>query len=495
MQKRVLMAGLCHETNTFVEQKTTLADFQIVRDAGLLDCCGDLSPLGGALGMARDLSWEVVPAIDCRASPGGVVEDAVVETFWNEFRERAEPALERGVDGLFLVLHGAMVSESFFDVEGEVLRRFRALPGAGRLPIFGVFDLHANFTAEMARHANGLIAYRENPHTDARDAAQRAIRLLDRSFRSGELPRMIPAYPRIIWPPTGTGTAAAPMRDLERIAREIERASASIWAVNVVGGFSFADTPDTGASLSVVTTGPEAEAGEALERLCAVALDLRELGCVVERPVDDVLRELSPLPVGLTVLAEPSDNIGAGAPGDGTGLLRALIRHQVPNAAVALNDPAAVARLDALPIAASVVLRLGGKGSRLDAGPLSVAVELVSRHDGQFALEDAQSHLASMCGGCFDMGPCALVKHRALTILLTSRRTPPFDLGQWRSQGVDPARFAVIGVKAAVAHRRAYEPIAARLLSVDTPGPCSSRLRSLPYRHVRRPVWPLDADR
>ena len=272
MKKRVLFAGLFHETNTFVERKTTLADFQIRRDEALLDCCGDPSPLGGALESARECGWEIVPAVDYRAAPGGLVEDAVVESFWRELRQRAEPALARGVDGLFLVLHGAMVSESFLDVEGEILRRFRALPGADRLPIFGVFDLHANFTPAMAAHAHGLVAYRENPHTDARESAQRAAHLLERCFRSGEHPRMMAAHSRIVWPPTGTGTAMEPMRELERLAREIELASPPIWAANVVAGFSFADTPDTGVSFSMVTTGSETEARQALEQLVAAAI-------------------------------------------------------------------------------------------------------------------------------------------------------------------------------------------------------------------------------
>jgi len=41
-------------------------------------------------------------------------------------------------------------------------------------------------------------------------------------------------------------------------------------------------------------------------------------------------------------------------------------------------------------------------------------------------------------------------------------------------------------------HRRAYDKIAARMFWVDTPGPCTSQLRSLPFRRVTRPVYPLD---
>ena len=126
-------------------------------------------------------------------------------------------------------------------------------------------------------------------------------------------------------------------------------------------------------------------------------------------------------------------------------------------------------------------------------GPVIVEVELISHWSGLFELEDKNSHLASMSGDQFDMGPCAVVKHRSVTILLTTNKTPPFDLGQWRSLGLEPTKFSVIGVKAAVAHRRAYDKIASRMIWVDTPGPCSSNLKSLPFKRIRRPIFPLDS--
>lgn len=491
MSFRVLIAGLFHETHTFLEGSTCLTDFEVRQGAELLACSGDASPLGGILESAQRFGWTVLPTVDFRASPSATVEDEVVETFWEEFRRRAEPELRRGVDGICLVLHGAMVSASLPDVEGELLARLRALPGAARVPVFGVFDLHANFTERMARHADGLVAYRENPHTDGRESAQRAAALLQRCLTTREVPRHTYSSVPVIWPPTGTGTAGEPMRGLEALARQLETRP-GIWAANVVAGFSFADTPDTGVSFSVVSTLSETAARAALAELCALALRHQAQGNVSDPPVDEVLARLVPPPPGLTVLVEPSDNIGGGAPGDGTGLLRAMLRHQLPACAIALNDAAAVAQLAALPLGARTTLAIGGKGSRLDAGPLVLEVELLSQRAGRFQLEDKQSHLASMAGDAFDMGPCAVVRHAQVTILLTSRKTPPFDLGQWRSQGLEPREFSFIGVKAAVAHRRAYDPIAARMVWVDTPGPCTSNVRSLPYRRVRRPVFPLD---
>lgn len=490
MPRHVLIAGLFHETHTFLTEETTRDDFQWVRGAELLERAGDGSPLGSALAAGNRLGWRWIPTIDCRAQPSGIVADEVFERYWSEWESHAAPALQEGIDAIFLVLHGAMVTRSFLDVEGELLRRVRQMRGAAQVPTFGVFDLHANFTAAMAAQADCLVAYRENPHHDAGAMAELAVERLEQALASGAIPRTYWRQVPIVWPPTGTSTSDSPMRDLEGLARQLEAAHPALVAVNVCAGFAYADTPDTGVSFTVVTTGDAAEAEHALDTLAQLAWELREQGVVRDTPVDELLQQL-PQP-GLTVIAEPSDNIGGGAPGDGTGLLRALVKHGVQRAAVALCDPAAVARLREVSPGTKIELELGGRGSMLDAGPLALEVELVRHGDGRFALEDPQSHLASMFGGTFDMGTCAVVRHAGITILLTSRKTPPFDLGQWRSQGIEPTELAVIGAKAAVAHRRAYEPIAARFWSADTPGPCRSDLTTFPYQQLRRPIFPLD---
>src|SRR5205814_253023 len=131
-----------------------------------------------------------------------------------------------------------------------------------------------------------------------------------------------------------------------------------------------------------------------------------------------------------------------------------LIDQGIQKSIVALNDPLAVTGLSSRRPGETLTLDLGGRGSPLSGGPLRLEVELVSLKDGKFALEDPHSHLASMCGSHWDMGRCAVVRHKGVTILLTSHKTAPFDLGQWRSQGIVPEQQFVIAVKAAVAHRR-----------------------------------------
>jgi microcystin degradation protein MlrC len=495
MPKRVLLAGLFHETHTFLDGTTGLADFAVRRRDELLDAAGDGSPLSGVLEVAASCGWDVRPVIDLRATPSAIVDEGVFTFFWDKFLTAYERERAAGLDGIFLVMHGAMVCTSVRDVEGELIDRIRSLPGALDLPVCGVLDLHGNLSRRTIEQTQGLIAYRMNPHADARQAALDAALLMDRILTSGRQSRSVFESCPVMLPPTATGTADEPMRTLEALARQAERQEPEIVAVNVFAGYSFADTYDTGLSFSAVTFGDPERARRCLQRLRDHALANRQQAHVVDLPLADcvprilecVSRKQTPV-----ALVEPADNIGGGAPGDAPTILRVLIENQIKAAAVVLNDPAAVQSLADLAVGGSRKVHVGGKASRFTDPPLERDVTLVSRSDGRFELEDRESHLASMCGVRIDMGPCAVVRSDGVTILLTSKKTPPFDLGQLRSQGIEPVNLSVIGVKAAVAHRRAYDRVTKASFTVATPGPCSSDLRSFPYKLARRPIDPLD---
>lgn len=490
--KRVLLAGLYHETHTFLDGLTSLPDCLVRTGEEMLQPSDDASPLAGVAEAASAYGWDLLPAVDVRAIPGPTISDDVVQRFWQGLCAAAGPEGLTRFDGVFLVLHGAMVSESYCDVEGEVLSRIARLPGASGTRVCGVLDLHANFTRAMADHSDGLIAYRENPHTDAKDAARRGCEMLDRLMASHARTVTVWEHPPLMWPPTGTATADEPLRSLEALAREIECESPGIAAVNVLAGFAFADISDAGVSFTAVTRGDPDAAKARLQEMANLAWRDRDTGVRLDLPPDRVMEMIKHHSGGPLVVAEPSDNIGAGAPGDGTGLLRELVTNDIQDAVVAINDPGGVEMAAAKAIGDTFTLAVGGKGSSLDEGPLVLRVKLASTSDGRFSLEDPKSHLASLYGSQIEMGQCAVVHYKGITILLTSRKTPPFDLGQHHSQGIYPERMRVVGVKAAVAHRRAYDPIAGAHCSVDTPGPCASDVRKLPYRRVRRPVYPLD---
>ena len=508
---RVLIAGLYHESHTFLESWTRWSEMTVHRDEELLKLSGDASPMGGALEFAAADGWDVLPTIYASAVPGPTLDDDVLEIFWSDFEQRAvrlnshsRELASPGIDGVFLVLHGASVSRSVTDVEGELLARIRSLEGFQALPVFGVYDLHANFSDAMARYSNCLVGYRENPHSDARVSSIRAAKLLSRSLRSGVIPRQIVSRPGIVWPPTGTATASQPMASLMARARQLEQEHPDFWAVSVNAGFSFADTADTGVSFLISTAGDLQEARSAIESLNDLALENATVGNVIEAPITEVMEKLEQLKRlgqldGLTLLVEPSDNVGGGAPGSGITTLRVLIEAGYTNVGVCLWDPAAVDVASRSKLGDTMTLKLGGLGSSLLEPPLTLRCELLHFGDGEFELEDKNSHLASAVGDSFDMGQVAVVRAtdpRMLggeaIVLLTTQRTPPMDLGSWRHVGIDPEKFSIMVIKAAVSHRQAYDPIAKRQFWVDTPGPCSSRLECFPFQNLTRPIFPLD---
>lgn len=492
MKPRILFGGIFHETHTFLEGTTTWADFIISRDDAILSKLGDGSPTDGFLQVAQDAGLQVVPTIDARALPSATLEDEVFEIFWNEFAPRATAALEQGIDAIYLVLHGAMCTQTIRDPEGELLTRIRALPGAKDLPIFGVFDLHANLALRTFDLVQGLVSYRNNPHNDSRESAMRSANIMVKALQENRIPKMLGCQLPLLWSPPATGTADDPMKALATRARELESEHTDILNINLVPGFAFADSADTRVGLSVIHQRNDELAKTVLTELAELAWSMREKGIIEYPTADDLLTKITADPNGPTLLVEPSDNIGGGAPGDCTGVLRAFIKHGTKNALLAIADPDAVKALaDAKPGEVRT-LSIGGKRSQLDPGPVTLDVTFVSRSDGKFTLVDRHSHLASMGGVNINMLDSAVVRTENITILLTSRKTPPFDLGQYRSQGIEPKDFAFIGVKAAVAHRQGYDPITAQSYWVDTPGPCRSDLASFPFKEIRRPIYPLD---
>ena len=112
MKPRILFAGLFHETHTFLEEVTRWDDFEVVFDQEILAKRGDASPTDGFLEQAALLGWEVIPTIDARATPSGTVDDAMFERYWKEFESRARPVLSAGVEGIYLVLQGALGTQS-----------------------------------------------------------------------------------------------------------------------------------------------------------------------------------------------------------------------------------------------------------------------------------------------------------------------------------------------------------------------------------------------
>ncbi|SMY08875.1 M81 family metallopeptidase [Flavimaricola marinus] len=492
MASTVLIAGLFHETHTFLAQTTTLAEFRngiLTEGEEMLRAArGNGSPMDGALSVADEAGWTVVPSIQMAAMPSGIVEQAAVDRFDTRlFRDLAENIDQ--IDAVMLILHGAMVSEDCDDVEGALLARVSAkLAEANRdIPVVAVLDLHANVSLDMVKHSTVLDAYRENPHSDARETAVRAARTLESLLASHRPVHQLHRSTPYVLPPTGVGTGANPMRAVLDRARAIEAEVPEIIGINVMAGYAYADIRDCGFSLTAATFGDPDRAARYLEELVGVLEAHLSEGYPVEVTVDVALARIDGLPPGNgpVLLIEAADNIGGGSPGDATDILGPLLAMGRTGIVAAINDPEAVVFCSEAGVGAQVTLQIGAKTDIFHGEPVQISATVRSLSDGVFDLENPKSHLASMRGTRIEMGPCAVIENDQALILLTTYKTAPMDLGHLHSQGIRPEDASYVIVKAAVSHKAAYDPIARASYNVDSAGLCTSNLSRLPYVKLR----------
>jgi microcystin degradation protein MlrC len=388
------------------------------------------------------------------------------------------------------MLHGAMVTEAHPDAESDILERVRAVVGPDT-PIVVELDMHGNISPRTVELADVLVAFDTNPHVDPHARGLEATDLMERLLRGAIRPTAAIAQPPLLLAPQATGTADLPLRAVHQRAAEIEAEDAVI-CVCVMGGFAYADMLYSGPSVIVTTDDDPDLARRYADELCAIMMEHRHAALPqLLAPAAAVAHALT-LPGGPIILVDSADNIGGGTPGDGTDALRAMLDAGVEEGAVMLADHEAVAACWDAGVGATIKLSIGGKTDRWHGEPVAVTGVVRALSDGVFECELPDNHFASFYGNTIRMGRTAWLRVGGVNIVLTERKTPPFDLAQLRGVGVNPEQQKLIAVKSAVAYRAAYMPIAAGVVEMDTAGLCSANLARFPYRHLRRPIFPLD---
>ena len=490
MPKTIFIAGLFHETHSFLAAKTTLDDFKaslFLKGQDIIDkTLGNASTMDGFLEYAGGKDWRLIPSIQIGANPGGMVTKDVMDLFEDQLYADLE-AHAHELDGVFLILHGAMVSENYDDVEGAILKgvKTRLAEKGIDIPIVGVLDLHGNVGADMIENSSALIAYRKNPHSDARETAVRAAAVLDQLLENPKISQIYLPTDYVL-PPSGVGSAAEPMKSVLARARQIEANDPDILNINVMAGYAYADIPMCGFSLACQTRGDVEKARGYLKELKAVLESKIAFGYPHEDTLDVVLEKADALPPGdgPIVLIEPADNIGGGTPGDATGTLAPLLASGRTGIVAAIKDTESVAACQEAGVGNTVSLMIGAKTDAHHGTPVPFTGRVRNLTDGRFQLENLKSHMASMGGSNVEMGPSAVVENDQAIILLNSKKTAPMDLGHLHSQGIRPEDARYVIVKAAVSHKDAYDPIARASFYVDSAGLCTSNLKRLPYKKL-----------
>jgi microcystin degradation protein MlrC len=498
---RLLIAMMKHETNTFSPVPTPLQRFgpsssdkngpgPLYGEAAVAAYRGTGTGLGAYLDLAAREGAEIVLPIAAGAPPSRPVDDGAFEHIAGII---CDAVAKRGFDGIMLDLHGAMVTESFEDGEGELLRRIRAIDPA--TPIAVAYDMHANLYDAMIDNATVVAGYRTYPHIDTYETAHRAGEILLAALRGRVNPVMawgnVPMLPHVM----RQGSDDHPNHELQ--ARCAAMATEGALAASLFTGFPHADIRNAGLSAVVVTDGDRALAERLRDELLNEAWAGREDFVYRLEPLEQSLARAKALEPpkpgeGPIVLLDHYDNCASGGTMDTTAVLAAILREGLDNvAAFAIYDPEAVQQAIAAGIGGVIALAIGGKLAMPaipgDSRPLTVTGTVKTISNGRFRNKGPMGR-----GALTDMGPSVVLDTGKVEIALISRHVEPSDLNCLLALGIDPMQKRYVMLKSRIHWRAGLGAVAKAVVECAGMGVCTSDYSDLTFRNVRRPIYPLD---
>ena len=468
---RIAIGGMQHETNTFAPSKADYAAFEAgggwpgaqygAPVFGAVE--GANIPAAGAIQALRAQGHELVATAWAAASPSAHVTTEAFERIVSGLVSELKKQLP--VDGVYLDLHGAMVTEAHDDGEGEILRRVREVVGP-RVPVAASLDLHCNFTQAMFERCDALVAYRTYPHVDMAETGTRAAGLLDRMIRDG---KPLAKHWRALDYLTGLPSQCSFIEPCKSIYEDIGREQDI--TLSFTPGFPMADFPECGMAVFGYGSDP-LKAQNATNKLHSKVADAeKDFALELHLPDEAVARARSRGEVGRpVVLADTQDNPGAGGNGDTTGLLKSLIAQNAPEAVFGLLiDAAAAKKAHDIGLGFSSSFKLGGLSNIPGDSPCEGEFTVEQLGDGKFTCTGPMFK-----GFRMQLGNMALLRSKTapgVRVVLASRKVQAGDQEMFRHLGVEPRRSRILGLKSSVHFRADFEPIAREVLVVKSPGP------------------------
>ena len=486
---RIFTASLATETNTFSPVPTDRASFEMAFFAGpgqhpdTPTLCS--SPIVALRARQKQEGFTLIEGTATWAEPGGLLNRQTFEQLRDEILDQLRAAMP--VDAVILGLHGAMVAQGYDDCEGDLLERVRAIVGP-RVVVAAELDPHSHLTPKRVANSDILAAFLEFPHTDFYERGEHVVELGLAAARGRIKPmistfdcRMIQVLP----------TSKEPMRSFVDRLKALQGRN-GVLSASVIHGFMAADVPEMGTRIIVVTDDRKAEGDALAERLGMELFALREdlametldPGAGVERAVAAHRAN----PSKPAVIADIWDNPGGGVAGDGTHILREILKRGLDKVGVAtIWDPMAVQFCHAAGEGAEIALRFGGKCC-LEAGePIDARVRVMNvAKDGWQSFRESRVTL----------GPAAVVRldGTEIDVILNTNRTQTFEPDVFTNLGVDPLGKEILLIKSTNHFYAGFAPIAAEILYVAAPSSYPVNPRLTAYSNLTRPVWPRVED-
>jgi microcystin degradation protein MlrC len=475
--KKIMVAKFFDETNTFIPETVTL---DAIKEAAVYgtDMLKTIDMVHGIPGTSLDGFLEVMEMFNMELIGSISVK--------GDFRLMAEEAFDyvtgyildtldkNQVDGIYLSMHGAGVTHGHDDLEGDTLEILRNKVGPD-VPMVFTLDLHSTLTEKMARNADAVSIYRTYPHTDAYDVGYEVGTILMGTLLGKIKPVIaLKHIPLLIGPPLNVVTADMPIKQVYDKAREMQRTIPGVLTCCPAHGFMQQDIPTAGAGVMVTVDGDLELAQKLADELGDLMFSFRkEYWIDLPGPAETIrLAKQSEKPVAIS---DSGDNIGGGGAGDGTHLLREIIKQNVDSAFVQIYDPEATQEAFEAGVGSTVTLKVGGWSDKMYGPPVPITGEVTG-----VSKEGDDWHKA------------VRIDIKGLTILLNTKRIGPNDQTNVRGMGIYPENYQMTVCKGSFAFRPQYPESVFHYIMSATPGYVSADLSTFEWKRIKRPIYPLD---
>lgn len=484
---KILIGQVMHETNTFSSVKTTVESFKqwewcegaeiIRRHRGVQDF------IGGMIDQCAAYGFDIIPTFSATANPSGIIAADTYAKIKKALFAHIEAASH--FDAVCLALHGAGVAEGIDDLEGDLLHAVRKAIGDD-IPLVVTLDLHANLTEEMVREADVLLGNEDYPHTDSYERGREAVQVAKQLFHGTIRPvtRFV-KLPLLI--PTST-TEHHPAKSVKTACQEREK-DENVIDCTFFHGFPYTDIPQLGAAVLVTTHNAPQLAEAVAEEISDKIWAIREAFFPRYPSPEEGLRMAERHKGKPVIINETSDNPGAGAPGDGTQLLKAMLDAKIAGSCFGfLCDPEAAAKAHAAGVGSTIEVKLGGKTDGLHGMPLSVKAYVKCLTDGRFTLSTPMGR-----GKRVNLGKSARLDIEGVDVVVCSVTAQTLDEQIFLLHGIDVRQYKIVALKSSHHFRAGFGPISSKIISVDSPGLSTMDVTAFAFTKLNRNVYPLHA--
>jgi microcystin degradation protein MlrC len=474
---RIAVARFSHETCTFCPKPTTVEDWEYYGPPTRDIVNANSGYIGGFRALCEELGGVgLVGILSPRGARGGSSGSWITREAFEKYAAGICNDLEElgPFDGVFLSLHGAMAVSEIPKPEAELVRRVRRV--VGDIPIMVTLDLHANEDHELSDAADAVFITKRYPHYDTYLQGERAARVMINTLRGSYKPVMATRKPGVITPSVYQGTGVSPAMEVMERARRWECRLPGVY-VSVAYGFAYADVPDVGATVMVVTNNDQELADRIADDMSDYIWRVREVfaGKKLPKVKEGVAMAVKAAEAGRVpvVIADHSDRTGGS-----THILEELIRQEAQNFCIAtLRDEKAIEKIQEKAGAGdSVSIEVGGWSDRFAGNPVKI--------DGTVEFMKDLGRRGTVVVLRFGKN-----NRIVLTPTLTQVTTPDF----FAPLGIKIGDVDIFVLKSRVHFRRGfYETgLAGAIFEVDAPGWGPADLTVLPYKNIPEDIYPV----